>query len=108
MNNDSNEPDTSVYLTEVAERVSEYAKARKFATEMVHKENIRDPDTIIDMAVMAVLWVAQKRGEVLSDEDLSIIFGGSGTTVENSKTYILDKSYKNLSLEGLLKLIASS
>jgi hypothetical protein len=61
---------TKDYFNEVAERVTQYFEALEFAKEFVLDQQIDRNERIVDCMLMSILWVASKREDNLTEEDV--------------------------------------
>lgn len=61
---------TKQYFNEIAERTSQYFEALEFAKEFVLDKQIDHNERIVDCMLMSILWVASKRDEHLTEEDV--------------------------------------
>jgi hypothetical protein len=100
------EIENSVYLKNIAERLQVYRKTREITTKYILMNNITETPLLSQLIVMAFVWTAFKRNEVLRDSDI-VIFTQDISFVPMDvftldKTYALHVDHHDLTLEELL------
>lgn len=63
------------YLYEIANRVNYYFKLRRKAIDYIQQNQIIDTDLKVNILLMAAVWGAHQRDEIMTEEDLLNNFG---------------------------------
>lgn len=95
------------YLNSISERVLAYDDIRAEVVQFLLDNKVSDIDIATDLFVMGFLWLANKRDETLTDDDL-IMFLDGGDDIEpiefnEQKEYILEDDQAEMDLIDLLE-----
>lgn len=98
--------ETKRYLDKIGTRVRMYHTAINKAKDYCLDNEVTTHAGIINCVVMAILWVAAIREEVLSEEDL-FLFLGFETELAEQKTMQIHPDMAKWSLDEVLDYVSS-
>ena len=82
------------YLKALADRAIAYDGIREYVLDFITDRNIFDEDTTLGLLVIGFLWEADKRHEVLTEDEVNLLLG-----VEEDEEFTLDDMEPNVRFE---------
>ena len=98
--------DTKRYLDKIGARVRMYVNAINRARDYCDLNEVNTHAGIVNCVVMAMLWVAAVREEILSEEEM-FMFLGFETDLAEQKTISIHPEMAKWSLEEVLDYVSS-
>lgn len=97
------------YLKNISDKVVEYDNVRALVMDYVLENKIQDVDLATNLFVVGFLWQANKRDDVLTDDDLIMLLDAENDLeefeIDEFREYFLEDEHKELSLLELLDLL---
>lgn len=97
------------YLNRIAERVNYYCNLRQKAVNFIFLNKVVDKNLTVNIMLMAAVWGAHQRNEVLTEEDLENYFRLQSTIDHETddiqqEVLTLDPNTEHLTLNELFEL----
>jgi hypothetical protein len=97
------------YLKNISDKVVEYDNVRAIVMDYILENKIQDVDLATNLFVVGFLWQANKRNDVLTDDDLIMLLDAENDLeefeIDEFREYFLEDEHKELSLIELLDLL---
>ena len=99
--------ETIRYLDSIGSRVRAYHNSTYLAKEYILRETILDQEMIVNLIIMALLWTAAVREEVLTEEEL-FMFLGFECIFEEDKVISMADHMKSWSIDEVFDYVVDN
>lgn len=93
------------YLSEIGEKATEYYEALEFTKDYVIRNTDMNNENVIDCMLMSILWVASKRGDELTEEDVCMFLNVDSEIEHGDITVQIVPEMQGWSLEEVLEYV---